>query len=236
MEEIIIKLDTSDRLVCVEYLGNEATTDMLYTDHFTFQSGNIYSIIGEIGSGGWAISYLLSGKVPVEQEEVFINKRKLLPGDYVNLGWYMGEGSQGKRGYNNSSVGKQIRKGLRQSKLKLSDEDIISKFNLSRERIECKFSQLSWERWRASAAIGYAYGKKVFCFPFVNTAILNNIVTNSYLPMYLNVLKNEGACIIIPTSHKETLEMLADEQISLKNPRFHCKEFIDEYIMNVNKN
>lgn len=65
--------------------------------------------------------------------------------------------------------------------------------------------------------------------------MLNNIITNSQLPSYLNELKNEGACIIIPTSYKETLELLADEHVLLNNPRFHGKQFVDEYIVRIKK-
>lgn len=236
MENMTITLDTHDRLVCVEYKDTEKATDILYSDHFKFQGGRIYSIIGEIGSGGWAISYLLSGKIPIEKEGLFINGGKITVGEYLDIGWYVGEGSPNKQGfYNDRSVRKQIRRGLRQSKLGVLEDDIISKFDLSRERLDCKFSYLSWERWKASAAIGYAYGKKLYCFPFLNTAILNNIITNSHLANYLNELKNDGACIIIPTSCKETLELIADDQILLNNPRFHCKQFVDEYIMKTNK-
>lgn len=69
-------------------------------------------------------------------------------------------------------------------------------------------------------AIGYAYGKKIFCFPFTNPSTLNNIITNSQLPYYINELKKDGMCVIIPTYKKDLLELLADEYIVLNNPRF----------------
>ena len=91
MENMIITLDTYDRLVCVKYKDIEKTIDLLYLDHFKFQGGRIYSVIGEIGSGGWAMSYLLSGKIPIEEEKLFIGGKEKKRGNYVDIGWYIEE-------------------------------------------------------------------------------------------------------------------------------------------------
>lgn len=236
MEDLIIEVSTHDRIVFTNYRDVERTRDVLYADSFKFQGGCVYGVIGEIGSGGWGISYLLSGKIPIEEEKVVINERTIGKGGYVDIGWYVGEDipSKGPLKFDRS-VRKQIRKGLKQSKLKMSEEEIINKFVLTPERLDCKFSYLSWESWRASVAIGFACGKRIFCFPFVDTCVLDNIITNARLINFVRELKKEGACIIIPTSHNELLELIADEQITLNNPRFHCKEFIDEFIIRINK-
>ena len=85
-----------------------------------------------------------------------------------------------------------------------SVEDVIRKFHLTPERLSVRLSVLSWERWRASAAIGYAYNCKIFCFPWLNTCYSNN-----------------------------TIEMIADEIIEINNPRFGisslAKEVIESY-------
>lgn len=43
------------------------------------------------------------------------------------------------------SVIRQIRKGLKKSKIGMSEQEIVCEFNLTKERLNCRFSYLSWE-------------------------------------------------------------------------------------------
>ena len=84
-------------------------------------------------------------------------------------------------------------------------------FELSEGRFEHSFEQTSGERWRISMAVGYAYEKSIYCFPWVNSHFLKNL---SCLELCIKHLVSSGAIIIIPTTFPEVLgEMIDDYKI-----------------------
>lgn len=237
MKQVILEVDIKEGIFYPSLKNFGSIIDDITDLHCKFHSGNIYGIIGECGSGGWGLSYVLSGRDTCQQQRIYINENRVSQKDLEELGWYVGDGIT-KSGFfdNEKSILKQLQYGLKKNNNNISIDEIVQKFKLSQDRLNSKLSKLSWEKWRASIAIGYAYGKKVFCFPWLNTAQVNDLILNTGFHIYLDILKQEGSIIIIPTNKKETLEFIADEYIILNNPRHSIsvstKELLAKYIEN----
>lgn len=112
-------------------------------------------------------------------------------------------------------------------------EKIIELFGLSKDRLSYKVEELSWERWRASMAIGFAQGKSIYCFPWCSTMWINDLILNSGIHRCIDIVKKYGSIIIIPTSKTESIEYLVDEVISINNskslPSDRAKELVKDY-------
>jgi hypothetical protein len=226
-----IKLKTVERLIddSTAKIGCEFS-ELLYTEQFEFNSGKLYGVLGERGEGGWGISLILSGKVAIESERVCIDKRLYTPGEYVNEGWYVGNAYHRSKPFHEKSIEKQIECALRTSKLNYITSDIADIFSLSPERFGSKLSYLSWERWRASAAIGFAGGKQIFTYPWFDSAYLTDFVLQGAFAHYMKRLREAGAIILVPSANRCLLECISDEIIELKNPRFHNQKYVIEYM------
>lgn len=202
-----------------------------------FSSGKSYGIIGECGSGGWGLSYVLSGRDTCPKQKIFTNEKEISQEDLKRIGWYVGDGIERNSVFNREkSIKKQLQLGVKQNKHCV--EEIVNKFNLSHDRLNQRLSELSWEKWRASIAIGYAHNKKIFCFPWLNTAQVNDLILNTGFHIYSDILKKEGAIIIVPTDKKETLEFIVDEYVVLNNHRHaisnNTKDILKKYFNNKN--
>lgn len=231
VETDYIKIKTVERLMTVKFRDFMKSLDLLYDEDFSFRQNKVYGILCNHGEGGWGLSYLLAGKMPIEDENVKVDYHIYCKNDYVEEGWYVGEGLN-KRGFfsREMTVKNQISKALKCSNINLGTKDIISKFDLRQDRVGYKLNNLSWESWRASIAIGYAYGKKIFCFPWLDTAYLKDLILNTGFIFYINILKENGAVIIIPSSDELLLKYISDEMVILNNPRFHNYKVVKEYI------
>lgn len=229
--EKVVDMKISDRLLQVKFRKQEYSTNVLCEKSFSFYTGKIYGILCNHNECGWGVSYLLSGRAAIDQEKIFINGKEYNKGEIIKEGWYVGEGINKKFFCPlNNTLKKQILFALKQSKINQNLNDVIDKFELSRDKIDCKFFKLGWESWRASVAIGYAYGKKIYCYPWMDTAYLKELIYNSGFIFYSNILKNAGNITILPASDRCLLEMICDEIITINDSRFHQYTFIEEYI------
>lgn len=167
---------------------------------YTFQSG-INTMIGEIDSGNWAISYLLSmykhrrkDFVLSEPCKIVVNNERILLNQLSELACYM------DRLYPlfaaRTSVKKLIVKGLKYSKLEHSYEDIRKMFELDSQRVERPLTGVGNEIFRAMAAIGFSYGKEIFCFPWLSHMRFEYYHEN--LNGLLKILEGLNKIVIIP--------------------------------------
>lgn len=227
-----VTMSVKERIIGVQFRKRENSWNFLCEKEFSFLGGNLYGIKCNHAECGWGISYLLAGRTELYEEQVLINEKKYGKGGVIKEGWYMGEGIHIKGRECNKTIRQQIRIALKQSGRKESVNDIIDRFELSKDRIDIKFSNLSWESWRASAAIGYAYGKSIFCFPWLDTAYFEDIVFNTGFGLYLDILRKAGKIILLPMAEGSLLEKVADQVIEINSSRFHEYKFINEFIEN----
>ncbi|SEG78735.1 hypothetical protein [Paenibacillus sp. UNC499MF] len=175
---------------------------------YEFRSGHVYGIIGECGSGGWVLSYYLTGREKEQSGTLFLNN--VLAADssvLAGYGCYVGEGVISRNLFGGRTVRQQIEEGLKQNNAFTLNE-LVEWFELSSSRLDRKLEHISNERWNASIAIGLAHGKTIFCFPWLNTAWIQSL--RSRIAASVRILKDQGAIIIIPTAKREALNQLAD--------------------------
>lgn len=180
--------------------------------HFNYQfSSGIYLVEGECATGGWALSTILSGKDKSFEGKIVLNDKEVTYDKLLQNSCYVGENVGLKKfGFVPMTVKEQIEYGINKGLSFSNDiEDIRQKFGLSSERFNRDFRHISGERWRASMAIGYALGKKVYCFPWVNSRFLFSHDSN--LKLCLGSLILVGAIVIIPTTYADALDSIAEE-------------------------
>lgn len=72
--------------------------------------------------------------------------------------------------------------------------------------------QLSGERWRASAALGYANRKKIYYAPYKPSNFYYQMCNNGLLKV-LRELTDDGAIVLLPVGSDEFLKHIVDECI-----------------------
>ncbi len=188
-----------------------------YCNKFTYKfiNGGIYGIIGEFGAGGWALSYTISGMSTKYEGSIMINDNVVSSRELCYVGECMRV--NGLLGQKKMTVLEQIKLGIKAGKCPdaLTSNNVIDLFKLSKERVGRRIEYTSGERWKASVAIGYANGKKVFCFPWLNTGEILHL--KEHFRLCLNILKQINAIVIIPTCKIESIEDLTSDNIYIKS-------------------
>ena len=172
------------------------------------------------------------------EEEITVFGRRYSKGERVQEGWFLGEGIRGM----NKPVAGLIRTALNRNRLGLSRsrrrfirvKDVAEKFSLTKDGLRSRIEDCGWEGWRASAAIGYALGGEIFCFPWLYTQMLMDIVANTGYFSYIEELKRAGGIVIVPAGHRGILEEITDEIIEAPGLRQKVDmnlfyRYMDEY-------
>jgi hypothetical protein len=124
------------------------------------------------------------------------------------------------------TVMEHIREGLIKSKSELCSSEIAEMFELTGMydnderigRINRPLEFQSGEVWRASMAIGVAYQKKLFCFPWLEPEFLINVLSKEN-QKYIERIRDIGGTIIVPVSNVEYFNNKVDQTIYLKKPK-----------------
>jgi len=167
---------------------------------YSFSQG-INKLIGEIDSGNWAISYLLSmykhrpeDFILFEQPQVAVNDKWISLNELSEFSCYMDELDPLFSATN--SVKELIIQGLGHSKLNCSYDDIKNLFYIDSERFERPLSGVGNEIFKAMAAIGFSYKKEIFCFPWLSNSRFDSYHKN--LTALLQILENLEKTVVIP--------------------------------------
>ena len=167
---------------------------------YTFSPG-INRLIGEIDSGNWAISYLLSmykhrpeDFVLFEQPQVAINNKWISLNELSKFSCYMD--NLNPLFSTTNSVKDHIVQGLAHSKLNCSYNDIKNLFCIDSERFGRPLQCVGNEIFKAMAAIGFSYKKEIFCFPWLSNRRFKSYHEN--LTALLQILENLEKTVIIP--------------------------------------
>lgn len=180
--------------------------------------GNLYGIIGEFGMGGAALSCGITGNTNIYSGKVIVNEKEE-PMEYlIQRSWYVGTDLYQNKSHglffkrhkiNKRTIKEQIEYGINTIRTELEIDTIQREFDLSNERINRNIEFVSGERWKASAAIGYSNGKKVFCYPWLNTKDLNQF--KEQLEATIDTLLKLDCIIIIPTTKKENIQAITNK-------------------------
>lgn len=215
-ESFEIKIDTSKCTSMVTggaFFDGGKVYDSWYFKDIKLESGKIYGIIGEYGQGAMYLSYLLGGKVDFGNLKLFCNDYELTRKRLEEISWNL-EPSNEK--YKNDIVRKAIEKALYKNNCKEDFRAMAQKFILTEARHDRKLCQLSGERWRASAALGYANRKKIYYAPY-NCSMFYYQMCNSCLLKALRELTDDGAIVLLPAGSDEFLKHIVDECIYINS-------------------
>ena len=175
-----------------------------------FLGGNAYGFISDFGCGSWGLVTCLGGRCENPDGEVLLNAQPIACSELLKYSCFISENVF--NGINTSdnllSAKECIEKALQISKISYSVQEIKIMFGLSDERFERNLNYVSGEIWRISMAVGFAYGKDIFCFPWLNERDVDRL----YQPL-INILKKNGKIILIPSSQKKPLKKICDETL-----------------------
>lgn len=147
------------------------THDSLAYRDFYFTAG-INRLYGEIDSGVWAISYLLSmyrGKsldFILSMPQITLDDTPVTIQDILKYSCYM------DKSYPLFSTKKSVRKlvneGIKKNGLTCTAEEIRNLFYMDEQRFERPLTGVGHEVFKAMSAIGYCHQKEIYCFPWMS--------------------------------------------------------------------
>lgn len=212
-----IRIDVIQRNMAggVTYLGKDYGYDCLHYCNLRLESGRIYGLISEYGQGCMYLSYLLGGKVDTKELSISVNEKETSRRELEKLSWNL---EPSREHYRNAVVIKAIQKAIKKNRLKDSFSDIQNRFFLTQPRQDRKLFQLSGERWRASAALGYVEGKQIFYAPYKTSEFYYQMCQSGLLKA-LRELTDNGAVVLLPCGSDDFLKHIVDECIYLDRER-----------------
>ncbi len=225
-DSFTIKIDSTN---CTSLVDGSACLEKNIYDTWKysnqiFQSGKIYGLVSEYQEGCMYLSYLLGGRVDFRDLKLYCNDVEICKNDLQNNSWNL-EPSRGS--YKNAVVKKSIENAVKKSRINENFSSIADKFLLTEPRFDRKLFQLSGERWRASAALGYAEGKKIFYAPYETSKFYYDMCQSGLLKV-LRELTDSGAVVFLPVGSDEFMKHIADECIYI-NHEYDIKELKNRY-------
>ena len=183
-----------------------------------FYQGNLYGFVGEFGTGGAALSCGLTGNTNFYQGKIFMDDKEISIDELIKNSWYIGNdlySNKKKRFFkrkpqrNRDTIKDQIEYGLDKYKMDYDFYTVQRMFNVSNERVIRNIEFVSGERWKASAAIGFANEKKIFCYPWLNTWDID--LFGEQMSGTVETLLNHGCIVILPTTKEENIEKISSK-------------------------
>ena len=170
------------------------------TVHFEFTPG-VNMASGEIDSGIWAVSYLMSmythrpdDFILFEDAVADVDGKTVSLSELSELSCYI------DKVYplfsTDLSVRELVNKGLKENKLDCSANDIKDLFYLDHERFERPLSCVGNEVFRAMAAVGYCNKKEIYCFPWFSKRRFDGYHAN--MTGLLEILESLNKVVIVP--------------------------------------
>lgn len=174
-------------------------------NEYSFSKG-INRLYGEIDSGNWAVSYLLSmykkrskDFTIFEGTGILVNDNEMKLEDFLKYSCYMDNlyplFSTNKR------IDQIVAAGISKNKLDCSPDDVRDMFEIYSGRFQRPLKATGNERFKMMAAIGYVYGKEVFCFPWMSQKRFYGF--HGHLTYALEKLEQLGKTVILPLGVSE---------------------------------
>ena len=170
--------------------------------NYNFVDGKCYCL-GYKDFSGYLISLIIAGKI--KNRNINISSEKKMP--IVNLkeqAILMGIEENTDKKNNLLYALKKYKEN------NINYEKIFEKYGISEQRQCRKMKNMSSERWRVSFALGEILEKKIYCFPWIPSEIID-MYSNLWFSDFLNEIKRKGGIIIIPTEITEINMFLFDE-------------------------
>lgn len=179
-----------------------------YTAENVLQPGKSYHLVnginylkGEIDSGIWSVSYMLSMYDYCVDDFVLFQSPCLTVNDNSIL--TLSEVSNYSCYFDflhplfsdNETIKEKVEKGLKNS-TQYSSKDIADIFQIDSERFERPLNCVGNEVFKGMAAIGFCNNKDIYCFPWLSKMRFNSYHNN--ITYVLDVLERMNKMVIVP--------------------------------------
>lgn len=216
-----IKIDSSkcNSIIAGYARFSNGMEDYWYYSDLEFETGKTYGLISEYMQGCMYLSYLIGGRIiPEDGVEIYLDESKTDAKRLSDISWNI-EPYYEK--YKNLTVKKSVDSALEKGFVSESFEQIAEAFILTEARYGRKLSQLSGERWRASAAIGYAMGRKIFFGPYRSSSAYSHM---NALPEIINFLKARDCLVVLPVGSDKYIKGIVDECVYIEPQNYQYLE------------
>lgn len=204
-----VNVMTTDSKIKVHFGDKPRLT--LKQGNFSFESSKIYALAGDQNNGASALSCLLSGFADIGKNRVSVDGKLLNRAELMKISCFIGLGRQRFFG-KYLTVRQQITEALNKSGNSHSFDEIVSKFGLTPERLDRRLAYTGNEHWRASIAIAYAGGKRIYCAPFIDELMWDHYL-QLHLEQWIRMLRGEDRVVFLPVSGISKFQDLVDEVI-----------------------
>lgn len=216
MNKLTINNLSFDGFIDFSLIGKKR--DVINDFSTSFDFGKCYCIDSDLGNGSWALSWIVSGKVKQGKGFVSIDGNILNTKKRKKNSQCVGIDGHGFIMLKKKTIENQILEGLRRTNFK-NAKDVLSvaeMFKLNKLKLDRILRHVSAMRFKASMAIGHAFDKKVYCFPWMAQDWISNF-DDIWLRELILYLKSTGALIIIPTKYSQEMKGLFDEVVEINN-------------------
>lgn len=165
----------------------------------------INKLAGDIDSGSWAISYLISMYNCRSKDFILFDKTKVeLNGEAVDVSELSDAACYMDKSYPLFSSKKAVRQlvlqGIKRSHIELSADEVMSIFHISEDRFDRPLKGVGNEIFKAMAAIAYCNQKEILCFPWMSYRRYDGYHYN--LSGVLEILESLNKIVILPIGVK----------------------------------
>ena len=184
-----------------------SVSDVIQEQEFVFSSG-INRLFGEIDSGNFGISYLISMYDRVNKNIIFLPHNAIIDGkemtlsELAKISCYIDKSyplfSDKPLFHRKKTVRQHIECGLKKSKLPYTSTEILDIFKVQEHHRDILIEQTGTERYKIMPTVGFAYGKEVFCFPWFSKIRYNAFW--GHITQAINVLSDMSKTVILPLS------------------------------------
>ena len=173
--------------------------DVLQGQEFNFARG-INILKGDIDSGIFAISYFISMYDKINHKVLFQPQEAIVDGKAMQLSELSKQACYLDQSYrlfaSRKPVSDLVVQGLKQSKIVYSVDEIRNMFEIEKFRFDLPVDATGNERFKIMAAIGFCFGKQIFCFPWMSRMRFECF--EAHTKKGLDVLESMGKIVILP--------------------------------------
>ena len=189
---------------------------------YDFAAGKAYGIVSDFGCGSWGLVTCLGGRGTDKYSGVMIvNEKEVSRRELNEISCFVAENVF--PGINSPqellTPEKCIEKALAVSGQAYSAAEIKDIFCLSDSRFKRPLENVSGEIWQISAAINFALGKDVFCYPWLNEINISRFEAACEIGT-IDFLKKAEKIILVPSSQEKKLKKLCDRVLKFRNGKF----------------
>ena len=185
-----------------------------------FEGGRIYGLCSDIGGGAWALTHALGGRAENPEGEILADGVHASPKALAARACFIGEQfypSVNSRLFP-GTVRSSLEKALNIGKTGWTLAQLTARFHIARERLDRSPAHIYYNQiLYISAAVGFAAGRSVFCFPYLTADTIKAAEIMRSLGV-LDLLKEHGKIVLLPSFHRDRLSALCDQVVDIASP------------------